>query len=620
MKKYNIIIVITIIIITAFSSCDSYLDIKQDEELNFEKIWKKRTTIEEYLNNTYGFFNLQTRPKGFYPFWGATDEASESLPDYHTIINNGTWNISNVPFYQYDKYYQGIREANIFMKNIVTVNVDDVSEDEKVQWFNEARFVRAYYYWMLIEIYGPVMLVGDEPIDFTLPVVALYKQRNSMDECVEYIASEFEACSQILPIAQPTIYYGKPTKGACYAFISELRLYTARPLFNGNTLYKDLKNPDDSYLFPNIATVNINKWKLAADAAKRIIDTEQYSLYKVTDSFGNIDPAKSYQGVFLKNWNEELIFARWVAAADLRRFICPRVTAGSGAWGSYAPTQQQVDAYAMSNGKYPITGYNSDGSPIIDPSSGYEESGFANFTHPLDQPTTGALHTKSTYKMYINREPRFYASVLWSGCDLPYLASGKVVNFAFNGNSGPGPSQNAPNSGYLVRKQYDPALNNNAQQWGTMTFPIFRYAEILLNYVEALNEYEPTNADITFYLDQVRERAGVPPIESVYPDAVNNQAKMRELIRHERRIELAFESKRYFDTRTWMISKEVDNGPMWGMNAQPDTPASNTNVTPANFWKRTVFETRIFKDKDYLYPFAQKDILVNKLITNNYGW
>lgn len=620
MKIYNKIVAITIIIITAFSSCDSYLDIQQDEQLNFAKIWLKRTTIEQYLNNTWGYFPNPMSPLGGIPFWGATDEASESLTGFHTIINNGTWNTSNIPFYKYASYYQGIREANIFMKNIVKVNVNDVSEDEKTQWYAEARFARAYYYWLLFEIYGPIQLVGDEPIDFTKDVVALYMQRNSLDECVNYISSEFEECSKILPTSQTTIYYGKPTKGACYAFISELRLYSARPLFNGNALYKDLKNPDGSYLFPNIATVDINKWKLAADAAKRIIDSYQYSLYKVTDGFGNIDALKSYQGVFLKSWNSELIFARWGGGRDLRSYINPRVTAGSYSWGSYGPTQQQVDAYAMSNGKYPITGYNSDGSPIVDPASRYVESGFTNFAHPLDQPTTGALRYKSTYNMYVNREPRFYASVLWSGCDLPYLAAGKVVNFAFNGNSGPGPSQNAPNCGYLVRKQIDPSANLNSQQWGTMTFPIFRYAEILLNYVEALNEYDPTNADITLYLDQVRERAGVPPIESVYPDAVNNQAKMRELIRKERRIELAFETKRYFDTRTWMISKDVDNGPMWGMNAQPDSPASNSNVTPAGFWKRTVFETRIFRDQDYLYPFAQTDLLVNKLITNNYGW
>ena len=209
----------------------------------------------------------------------------------------------------------------------------------------------------------------------------------------------------------------------------------------------------------------------------------------------------------------------------------------------------------MSNGKYPISGYESDGSPIIDPNSGYNEDGFTNFEHPLDK---GGV--KRTYNMYINREPRFYATVLWSGCKLPYTGSSAVVNFGFNGNSGGGISHDYPKPGYMVRKWTDPALNTSGGQW-VILFPIFRYAEILLNYVEALNEYDPSHGDILKYQIKYVKEPGVPNIDVVYPEAVGNQI-LCGLIKEREELSL-FENKRFFDTRTWMIERRDGQ---WGMN------------------------------------------------------
>jgi hypothetical protein len=172
----------------------------------------------------------------------------------------------------------------------------------------------------------------------------------------------------------------------------------------------------------------------------------------------------------------------------------------------------------------------------------------------------------------------------------------------------------------MLRKWTDPALNTSGGQWGNFTWPVFRYAEILLNYVEALNEYDPAHADIVKYLNQIRERAGVPNIEEVYPEAIGNQSAMRELIRKERRVELSFENKRFFDTRTWMIAEQVDGGPMWGMNTTSSAPSPNASTTPDTFWERTVFETRVFEPKHYLYPFHQRELDRNEMITQNYEW
>ena len=115
--------------------------------------------------------------------------------------------------------------------------------------------------------------------------------------------------------------------------------------------------------------------------------------------------------------------------------------------------------------------------------------------------------------------------------------------------------------------------------------------------------------------DDLRDRSGLEGIKTVYPEATTE--KLIELCRQERRIELAFENHRYFDTRTWMIAEDVDGGPMYGM----DTLFPGTGDTaPAGYWKRVVFETRVFNSNHYLYPFTQRELDRNKLLVQNYGW
>lgn len=596
-----------------FASCEDYLDKEEDLPMSFEKIWEKRETIERSLSNVWGYMTAPDQMVDGHPFIGASDEATATYNRGYRLINFGTWSPSSIPYLKWDQYYRGIREATLFMQYAPDAPAMDLEAVEREQWPVEARFARAYYYYQLVQLYGPVMILGDEVLDFNLSIDELQRPRNSMDECVAYIVSELRACEELLPVEQPAQYYGKPTKGACKAIISELLLFYARPLFNGNRLYADIVNEDGTQLFPGIATVNTDRWRDAAAAAKEIIDMQEYELHRV-ETNGELDPLKSYQGTFLELWNNEIIWGRYLGGYYTRVHTVPRA-AGGVAYGGVGPTQQQVDAYAMNNGRYPITGYESDGSPIIDPSSGYTEEGFTELQHPVDG---GA--SRQTFNMFIDREPRFYASVLWSGSKLPYTGSNATVNFGFNGNSGGGVSHDYPKSGYMMRKWTDPSLNTSGGQWGNITWPIFRYAEILLNYVEALNEYDPSNPDIVTYLNQVRERAGVPYVEDVYPNAVGNQAQMRELIRKERRVELAFENKRYFDTRTWMIAEDVDGGPMWGMDTSSAAPSPNAATTPEAFWNRTVFETRVFEAKHYLYPFHQRELDRNKLITQNYGW
>lgn len=592
-------------------SCDSYLDRQEDEAMTFEKIWMRRATTEKYLNNVWGFMPDDTDWEDGMAWMGAADEAVLSFDRGYRKINFGSWSPSDVPYADklWPQMYKGIREATVFIQNADNITAPDVLPAEITQWEAEARFARAYYYFLLVRTYGSVILLGDDLVDFNQSDLSI--SRSTYEDCVAFIESELITCSNILPINQESTFYGKPTKGACLAIIARLKLYSARPLFNGNPLYANVVNEDGTKLFS--ATPDVEKWKDAAKASKAVIDMGNYELHK--DPSG--DPLKSYQGAFIELWNKELIFARFHGGYGLRVILVPRGVGGT-AYGGCAPTQQQVDAYAMSNGIYPITGYQANGDPIIDDRSEYKDDGFTSFAHPLDQ-NAGEQKEKNTLNMYVNREPRFYASVFWSGADWLYTKSGTEIVFAFNGNSGPGPSHDYPKSGYMIRKFMNPTESTNAGQWGNVTWPTIRLAEIYLNYIEALNEYEPSNPDIITYLNLIRERAGIPNIETAYPEAKGNQSLMRELIRKERRIELAFETHRYFDTRTWMISETVDKGPVYGMNIMAPVKDGPT-VTPAEFWKRTKIEERVFEPKHYLFPMHQSELDRNEKLTQNYGW
>ncbi|MGL4293361.1 MAG: RagB/SusD family nutrient uptake outer membrane protein [Bacteroidales bacterium] len=593
-----------LLLLFTLAGCDSYLDRQPDESLTIDKIFNKRETSFKYLMSIYSFMIDEAEVSFKVPWTGASDESHIVFTSRgFSSMNDGTWNPDKIPYREFwNNYYKGIREATFFIRNID--RCPEISEDELNLWKAEARFLRAYYYFWIMRIYGPVILIGEDPVDFTQENEALYKERSTWDECVQYVVSELDAVAQVLPAVSDLepYWYGRPTDAAAKAVKARLLLYSARPLFNGNPMYKEIVGTEGKNLFPT--AYSRDKWVEAANANKAIIGMTEYQLCQEND-----DPYKDYSDVFLKRWNKELLFSRTISGYGWRVITTPRAVGGN-AYGGVGPTQKMVDSYAMANGYYPVTGYNADGSPVIDSRSEYVETGFSNFTHPMDN------YSRSTIKMYQNREPRFYVSVFWSGASWKYgIYKVDDTQFHFDGNSGPGSSHNYPATGYIIRKFTDHSLNTKNGEWGSMTWPLFRLAETYLNYAEALNEYDPGNPDILVYLNKIRKRAGMKNLEEVYPEAISDQSKMRELILRERQVELAFEGHRYFDTRTWLLAEETENGPVYGMNvfAKDDSPNGE-------FWKRTVVEKRVFRKNHYLFPISQEEMDRNKKISQNYLW
>lgn len=616
------------------TSCEDFLDRQEDEMLTFEKIWENRNTTKQYWLNAMSF--LPNFNGGYIgdnePYLGASDECTIAYDRQYRNINFGSWNASTVPYYSMDKYYKGIRECNILMQNVHKCSDPLATQRDLDLYYWQARFARAYYYFLMMCDYGPIFLLGDELLDFSASTESLYRPRNTWEQCVDYVVSEMTECanSDAIQSSYEELEYGLATKGTCQAVISRLLLYSARDLFNGNTLYRNVKNPTTSE-FPDLSGAELfpqqydaNKWLKAAEAAKVLLDNPQYELYRA----GNGNPYEDYVGITNVNWNSELIWTdRYNNRFSWGVGTVPTGVAGT-AYGAVGPTQQQVDAYAMNNGRYPITGYDADGNPIADSQSGYDvatEMQLSVWEYPATGWSKFTNYDVEAPNMYKNREPRFYVTVFFSGNYWLHDQQSTMISFAKGGNGNK--SHDYPKSGYLVNRFYDHRLNSASGNWGNITFPVFRLGEMYLNFIESVLECKKRGITLPGGYEQLamdkwadlRDRAGLVPITEVYPNATTEE--LIELCRKERRVELAFERHRYYDTRTWMIAKETDGGPMYGMNAEcPLGKDDATNVTPVDFWKRTVFETRVFKDNHYLYPFSQREFDRNKMLTQNYGW
>lgn len=592
------------------SSCN-YLNKKPDNLLTSDLIWSTRANAESYLYNIYGY--IYETDGGDYSAMGASDESSVSIPGTNVRqMVAGNWSSVNAYFDHWDNYYTGIRSSFIFEDNIDKVPATQLSDILKSQYKAEARFLRGWFYWQLMKQYGPVVkLTGALSLndDFNK------YPRATFDECKAEVNRLMDQAAENLPNQwASSSNYGRPTKGACLAVKAQLALLAASPLWNGNPALASLKNQDGTALAP--ATYDANKWKEAADAAKAVIDLSAYKLFTNLDNGGTqFDPYLSVRDLFLTNWNTEIIFSRnsW-SYWGYTKCVSP----GPGGYSIYNATQNVVDAFAMKNGR-----------TIDDPQSGYTPTNFAQ-----SDGNNYWEQKKGQWNMYANREPRFYAYILYNGRpvlpaptidDKNYYSSAANIDgtgrveFYYNGKSGPkatGASNNI--TGYNVLKNVSPADNIRQDQATYRPFILIRYAEILLNYVEALNEYDPGNPNIVTYLNQIRTRAGLPGIETVYPGAVGNKDLMRKYILRERQVELCFESDRYFTLVRRLLLGSDENQTIYGLNVNTDDQGQGFLF--AGFYNKTLFQKRVWNNKMYLFPISQYQLDRDRALVQNPGW
>jgi hypothetical protein len=585
--KRTIYMVMSLLLLT-MGSCKKYLDQVPSDVITVDDIFTSRANTDKFLANIYNSIpnELTQRYTGVGnsgPWTASSDEAKYNWDfNYSNNMNKSTWsNTDGEVAYLWNNYYIAIRNATYFIKNIDGANAAEVQTEDKTRYKAEARALRAMYYYFLLRTIG----------DLRLP-------RTPFDQGIDFVVSELDAAYADLPYTPNFDQYGRITKGICKAYKVEALLLKASPLFNGNTAYAGVKNPDGTALFSQ--SNDAGKWTAAATAAKAFIDEfvpTYYDLYRETDADPFMAAYKSTKNVVLKDWNTEWIFARSISGSYMQYDRTPKHVGapstdqqGGGAMGA---TQKMVDAYFMANGR-----------SIDDSQSGYAATGFSSFKAPFD------VAARSTYNQWTKREPRFYVGITYNNSYWLSQVTGSnplLTDMSFDGNSGRSQStSDVSPTGYIPRK--DVGTNGNSR--GAL---MLRLANIYLDYAEALNESQPGNPDILKYLNLIRERAGIPQ----YGAGTNplpipaGQKEMQTAIRKERQVELAFENVRYFDTRRWKIAETTDAGPFYGMDM-----SKNGN----DFYNKTLIETRVFQQRDYLYPIPNSEVLKNSNMVQNLGW
>ncbi len=618
MKQSISFFLIAGLLLTAASCSKNYLDQVPQDRTTIEQVFAHKNTVDNYLANVYSYIRDEASQRYIDgdndpqhnhtggPWTGGTDEAEYDWSFvFSNYMNVGAWGPTDGTVNNFWRnYYAGIRSATYFMAHVgecKEITNQPNGAQLLARYIGEARALRAFFYYNLLKIYGPVPIIGDEAIAPDAPLTDVQLARAPYDSCVAYVSSEFDKAGadisdDLFNLAGSSgSDYGRMTRSVVMAYKEDMLLAAASPFFNGNPDYASMKNPDGSQLIPQQA--DASKWAKAAAASKAFLDAfvpGRFDLYRVTDGSGNPDPYASCRDVMYTDWNKEWIFAKRNADPGTRQYEGTPYHSGSDGSirgsGGLGVTQQMVDAFFMNNGL-----------SITDAGSGYTENGFSD--------ANSKYTTAGTYNMWVNREPRFYVDVTYNGrIWLNTTTSSGVIKTEtyYNGNSGKrvGGNDYSP-TGYIIRKNITQSYDNNNRAW-----VLLRLAKIYLDYAEALNESEPGNADIAKYVNLIRERAGIPALATGL-----SQDQMRAAIRKERRVELAFENARYFDVRRWKIAEQTDGGPFYGMNIN----AGNSVDDPA-FYQRTVFENRVFQKKHYLWPVPQSEINVDKNLVQNTGW
>ena len=603
------------------TSCVDYLDKESDTELTLPMVFEDKTRIEGWLANVYSHV-----PD---PYWGYARKLGwDILSDDMTASERWRqWDWKVIPMLlgewtpstDWDGNYwarlpQLIREANIFIENVHPLPDQGISATEVTYMKAEMRFMIAYYYYLLSNTYGPIPFKPNyiAPTDFNL--ADLMEGQRPYYEVVDWVDKELQEVAKILPAKYTEARkYGRATSIMCLAVRARMLLFAASPLVNGNPDYANHKNKDGENLFST--TEDKSKWAYAAQACKELIDAAEaagHELYVEKNKDGTIDPFMSYQNLFLTRYDEgntEILFAR-PGGSEYGEYEKHATPAASGGSGGLGVTQSLVDAFFMENGL-----------PINDDDSEYVETGFSDSDETRDntvwdtEVNGGAITKSGTYKMYCNREPRFYITVSYNNS---YFTQEKRLFDFFNGKKDNPHTHDAPQNGYLIRKKISPDLNVKQGTYKYRPGIVYRLGEAYLNYAEALNESDPGNGDILVYLNKIRERAGIRQYTTGATDEnyihvdLNDQAEMRKLIRAERRVELSCEGIRYDDLRRWKEAENVLNGDFYGMNFSGRDNSS--------FYVRTPYLKRVYKKAYYWFPIHQSEMDKNDKLVQSPYW
>lgn len=524
MKNKFIIVIYSLSTVLCWSCKKDFLDRQPLDQYSESSLWSSAKDAEAALNGCYNGWE-----SGTWLFYMdcASDNAFNAYPweGYIMLGNTGLLTPTNTGN---DKWnFNTIQKCNWFLANVDKTPMDD---DLKKRMQAEARFLRAYKYFIMSQLYGDVPLITTNISTEQANIVT----RTSKDSVIQFILAELGTVQANLPESYSGSDVGRITKGAAWALKARVELF--------NQQYDDCITSCENVL-------------------------GKYSLYENYTDLFRIQNEHNSEIILDVEYIENDVPLENLGVMPIQ---------STGGWWSIDPTQNLVDAYEMSNGK-----------TINDPSSGYDP----------DNP-------------FKNRDPRLERTVLVPGS----FYEGSYFD-PFNPDSYDYYAGESYYTGYGLKK-YTAYLSDFANLWNSgLNIPVIRYAEVLLMYAEAKIELNQLDNSVYDAIDQVRQRADMPLVDR---SKYNTQAKMRELVRRERRVELAIEGLRWFDIQRWKIGKEAMSGPVYGTRIGTVDPNTGKLTLSSD---QIIVEQRTFnEDKNYLWPIPQNEIDINKNLGQNKGY
>lgn len=590
-----------ILFITLFgiSGCKkNFLDNESRSSITSETQWKDEAGADLFLNDIYSQVNnLCNTPD---PLDSYTDD-NDGGPYWKSwrwrqgiigpTVENGTpmnndGSASN--YTDWGSVYSKIRKCNTFIEE-VSAHAANFSDAWRNRRLDEVRFLRAFFYSYLWSHVGGLVILTEPQNRLTDTGDELYRERSTFGETFDFITAELDAVvtNNYLPKKYNTgeSGAGRATLGAALALKGWVELYAASPAFNTT-------NPvvgSDPGKLVSFGSAELSRYAKAAATNKKFIDEFGGSVYNLVSDLGNFWTEGT-------EYNSEVIWDRQVVGntgggigSDYLLFGGPVFILGQYfTWGNYNPTQELVDQFKMKNGL-----------PISDPASGYDPQ------HP-----------------YKDREKRFYDFIVYDGA--PYKMNWmSTTDTIYTRIDKVNPSKNeidfgssdVSNTAYYFRKRINPDRRPAGGRSDGLNYVYFRYAEVLLNYAEAKNEAAGPDPSIYTAINQVRARSGIPTLEATYGGQLLTQTQLREVIRNERRVELCFENKRFYDIVRWRIAMDVMNKDNHGMKITNTVPADNSGVW--KYEKVPLNHPHVFTQKMYMNPIPQNVIDQNSKIKQN---
>lgn len=584
MKLYIKYLTIGLMATTMLASCADILDKKPLTEISDNDLWSDPALLKAFVNSRYNQVGVNGAESMQSSIVDETELTWLRGCETHNFarlsptdlgrMNGAWWGWDNR---SWSTKWTNISNCNIFFERVDNVGFTD--ETEKTKLVGQVRFIRAFEYWDLIARWGAMPIITKSfSINDREEIVG--QKRNTYKECIDFLVSELDQAAKELPANWSGDDYGRATSVAALALKSRILLYAASPLMN-----EDVKIPEVGYTTPEP-----DRWQKAAKAATEALDAAQTAGYELYNLNG--DPSKNYQLIFMDNTaaNKETLFARMgTSSADGESISsCDQYNNpnGYGGWGGNCPLQELVDAYEV------------------------VKDGVASkfdWNNPEEKANP-----------YANRDPRFYATILYDGAKWmtrnvetyfdvdnngTIIGGGKDTKF---GND----SWNASPTGYNMKKFMDEGYALNSWNFCARSWIHLRMAELYLNKAEALYHIGDEEG-AREALKPVRQRAGMPAVTATGADLL-------EAIKNERRIEFAFEEHRYFDVRRWKEAPKYFGSTVHAITIKKYPDGKKTYEVDK--LRSDVGGDRKWDDKMYWLPIPKSEMDKNPNLVQNPGY